>query len=86
MPNDRSVTPSQYARRLGVGTHKILRWIRTGELAAINVAADVTKRPRWSIPPEAIAEFENMRSPNGTNRRTSPAPRRRDRKDIIEFF
>jgi len=79
----RAITPNTYARRLGCGIHKILNFIRSGQLRAINIAADTAKRAQWVIPPDAIIEFERRRSAQPK----APTPRRRKKKpDVIEFF
>ena len=38
-------TPPQLAAEWGIDTHKIIGWIRSGELRAINVATTRTGRP-----------------------------------------
>ena len=57
-----SQTPPEYARSRRVKPDKVLAWIASGELAAINVATKPDGRPRWIITIEAIAEFEQRRS------------------------
>lgn len=52
----RCMTVPQYARHLGVATNKVLGWIRSGRLSALNVSNG--DRPRYVIPPESIASFE----------------------------
>jgi hypothetical protein len=77
---DCAITPAAFARRLGVGVHKVLAWIDRGELGAINVASDPSalKRPkRWKILPEHVAKFEALRS---ANPRASLARRHRKKK------
>ena len=78
------LTPNQIARRYGVGVHKVLSWIARGELHAINVASDASKRPQWCILPDALADFERRRAAQ-----PAQAPSRRQRRkktDVIEFF
>jgi len=76
-------TPPQLARRYGISPDKVLAWIRSGELRAVNVATRPFGRPRYVIPEAAIADFE-------TRRAVSPlAPRPRRTKApaaVIEFF
>lgn len=57
----RNLTPPDVAKRYRVATAKVLRWIRLGELKAINLANRGCTRPRYSISPEALAEFERSR-------------------------
>ena len=56
-------SPHQVAVRYGVGINKVLRWIREGEILAVNVAEKVDQeRPRWRISVAAVADFEARRS------------------------
>jgi hypothetical protein len=84
VPDTPPLTPNQFARRLGIGIHKVLAWIRSGELRAINVALNTTKRPQWSIPADAVTDFETRRAAVPV---AKPARRRRRRDtNVIEFF
>lgn len=80
---DRYLTPPALARQYGVNSDKVLAWIESGELSAVNVASRVGGRPRWRISAEAIAEFEARRA-------AKPPVKRRKRKrqtavlDIIQ--
>jgi len=84
--NRRNLTPPEVAERLGVAPEKVVAWIRKGELRAINVANRGCVRPRYSISPEALEDFENSRLvvPDGglsttqRLRRTSVAPSGKD--------
>ena len=83
--NTKSVfTPPELAKAWGVSPDKVLGWIRSGELKAINVAKSMQGRPRYRIDAEAIEAFKRMR----TNQSPPPKPARRRRKDpsVIEFF
>ena len=62
MPETNAISPAEYAGRLGVGIHKILAWIKAGELAAVNVASKCSSRPQWRLPPSAIEAFERNRA------------------------
>ena len=55
------LTPPQLAKQLGVDAQKVLGWIRSGELRAVNVAERACLRPRWRISAEAIEEFLRRR-------------------------
>jgi hypothetical protein len=55
------LTVADVARRYRVGADKVRAWIRRGELRAINTADFACARPRWVIPPEALAGFEQRR-------------------------
>jgi hypothetical protein len=81
----RALTPPQLAARWGVSSDKVLHLIRTGQLRALNVAADPGGRPRWRIPVEAVLAFEQARAAG------APAPSGRQRRraavgDVIPFF
>jgi excisionase family DNA binding protein len=54
---NRFLSPPQLARRLGVGETKVLGWIKSGALRAVNLASNVLGRPRYRVSPEALAEF-----------------------------
>ena len=80
----RYLTPPQYAQLLGVKSDKVIGWIRRGELGAIDVSTNPgTGRPRYRIPPQAIAAFEQRRSA------AQPKPTRRKRRrtdGVISFI
>lgn len=59
----RKLTPPQLAELWGVGTSKVLAWIHSGELRAINAATRPTgERPRWLIDPDDVTAFERSRA------------------------
>jgi len=68
----------------GVGEHTVLGWINRGELRAINVGRRMdAKKPRWRVTQEALAAFEQLRTP------TPPPPgaqRRKRPEGVIEFY
>jgi hypothetical protein len=76
-------TTADLAARWRIGQGKILAWIRSGGLPAVNVAATVLGRARFVVLPEAVLEFERRRS-------TLPPPRQARRKkttqQIIDFY
>jgi excisionase family DNA binding protein len=81
-PPRRSLTVPEAACHLRVGQDKIRRWITLGELRAINTASALCGRPRWVIPPDALAAFERSRA-------AGPAPgpaRRRKRTTPADFY
>jgi hypothetical protein len=76
------LTVADVARRYRVGPDKVRAWIDRGELKAVNTAVALCGRPRWVIPPEALATFELRRA-------GGPAPkpqRRRRRQEAIDFY
>jgi len=75
--------PPELARRWGVSADKVHRFIKSGELEALDLSTGRNQRPRYSISREAVEAFE-------LRRRVSPAPspqrRRRRQGDVVEFF
>jgi len=63
------LTPPEIAKCWGVSVEKILAFIRSGELRAINAAfPGRNQRPRFLIDVADLADFERRRS-------TGPAPK-----------
>jgi transposase len=80
---DYSLSPPQIARRLRVKPSKVIRWIRTGELTAIDVSEKRGGRPRWHVAPEDLQRFLESRS----SRRPARATRRRKAiAQVTEYF
>src|SRR5438034_897517 len=79
---NRGLSPRKYAARLGVNVGKINRWLRTGELQAVNVATTTAGKPRWRILPEHIEQFERRRAATPKQ----PAPRRKQQQGITKYF
>ena len=75
-------SPQQIAERHGIDRAKVLRWIDAGDLRAINVASNPNGRPRWRIPEEALAEFEQRRA----NPAAVPVQRRATPTGIVRNF
>src|SRR5262245_41173577 len=61
MPS-RALTPPQVADRLSITPEKVLHWIRSGELRAVNVATKLGGRPRYRVIPADLAAFESRRA------------------------
>lgn len=55
-------TPPQVAEMWGVNPAKIIAWIRSGELRAIDASLSPGLRPRYLIDLEDLREFERRRS------------------------
>jgi hypothetical protein len=64
--SDGYLTPPQLARKWKVGVQKILAWIHSGELRAVNLATRPGGRPRYRICPEDVELFEQARSVSPT--------------------
>lgn len=56
----RKLTPPQYAEQLGVNPAKVIGWIRSGALLAIDVGN--ASRPRYLIDADDIDTFERSRA------------------------
>ena len=50
------------AEKLERGPHKVLAWIKSGKLRALNVAEGSGKKAQWRIMPEDLAAFEATRA------------------------
>jgi len=55
------ITPPELARRWGVDKAKIIVWIRSGELRAIDASTRRGSKPRYLIDLADIAAFEQAR-------------------------
>lgn len=77
------LTVADVARRYRVGPDKVRTWIARGELPAVNTAAVLCGRPRWVIPPDALAAFERRRSGGSP---TKPKRHRRRQPEMIDYF
>ena len=80
------LTPPQYAEELGVGADKVISFIKSGELKAIDISSKRgSPRPRYLIDKADIEAFEAARA-------VVPPPakarRRRRRRDaaVTEYF
>lgn len=80
-------TPPQLAKEWGVSTKKVLDFIRTGELRAVNLAASNRNRPRYVIDVADIEAFERSRQviPDG-GESTTRKLRRRATSEVKKFF
>jgi hypothetical protein len=80
----RLITPPELARRYGVSPEKIITWIRSGELHAVDLATKLGGRPRYAISEEDIVAFEGRRAV------VPPAPvirrKRQHASGVINFF
>ena len=76
------LTPPEVARRWGVSAEKVIAWIRSGELHAMNAATRPGGRPRYLIDLRDLEAFELRRS-------ATPVPRskrRRQESGVTEYF
>lgn len=77
------LTPPELARLWRCAPETIIAHIRAERLRAFTTSPPGSRRPRWRIPVEAVAEFEQRQSPRPAPK---PGPRRRNDPDVIEFF
>lgn len=72
-------------QRYDVGEATVLKWIKNGQIEAINVGRTPNgKKPRWRVTEAALADFERARTPN-----PPPAPRPRSskrRSGLVKFY
>ena len=64
------------------GAPKVLRWIKSGELAAINLATAAAGRPVWRIGQKALEAFLDARQAQPP----APKARRRSRQRSYKEF
>jgi excisionase family DNA binding protein len=65
--------PREAAKILGVNASKVIGWIHSGELEAMNLATVRAGRPRWRISLGALKKFLAARtSPPATSPRRKP--------------
>lgn len=74
--NRHFLNPPEVAVMLGVSHPKVLAFITSGELEAVNLASKLGSRPRWGISRESLDRFLMVRS-----NRTVPQPARRKPRD-----
>lgn len=70
------ISPTQFAKERRLGVHKVLGFIASGELDAVDCRNAGSCRPLWRIPQTAIEKFESRRSaqprPKTQRRRKRP--------------
>jgi hypothetical protein len=77
-------TVPQIAEMLGTDQKKVIGWIDSSELVAINIAKNPRgARPRWRI---LQSEFERFLQARQSQPATPTPPRRRKPEGVIEFF
>jgi hypothetical protein len=82
-----SLTVPQVAERYAVDADCVRAWIKSKQLAAIDVSRNRGKLPRWRITPQALAEFEAARSSSPlSTAKSSRRIKRRRPADFIEYF
>lgn len=77
------LTPPEIAEAMGVGASTVIGWIRSGELAALDVARRDSRRPRYRI---AEADFEAWKEGRRVRPPAPKARRRRSDPSITQYF
>jgi excisionase family DNA binding protein len=62
-PSRDTLTPPEVAKQLSVSSDTVLAWIRSGELAAANIASRTSNRPRWIIKKTDLDRYLKGRQP-----------------------
>ena len=75
-------TPPQVAELLGIDHGKVIAWIATGELVAVDISQSVGGRPRWRISHSALTRFLEGRQ----SRPPVKASRRRKSADEGRYY
>jgi hypothetical protein len=79
-------TPPQVARARKLRVSKVLYWISTGEILAVNHARDRLGRPRWRISAAALEAFDRTRSNRTLTTPNAPRRVRPGEQAVVEFF
>jgi len=79
-------TPPEVARERGIRLSKVLHWIHSGELEAVNHATGVLGRPRWRVSSDALEQFDLARSNRSRIAPPRPTRTRKQLTDVIPFF
>jgi hypothetical protein len=76
------LNPPAVGRLLNIKPAKVLAWVKSGQLSAVNVAERPGGRPRWRISRDSLDLFLATRA----NRAPVKAVRRRRAVEVQEFF
>jgi excisionase family DNA binding protein len=79
----RHLSTRAVAKQLAVRNAKVLAWIKSGELKAANLAADLNGRPRFRVSPAALEEFLAARAVQPV---VAPVRTQRKSDKVIQFF
>ncbi len=77
---DTAISAAALARKLGVHPTKVLTWIKSGQLKAVDLAESPGGRPRWKIMPGELDRFLAARESQ------PPTPRRRRRRQTEQRY
>ena len=86
--NRKKLTPPEVAKLWGVSADKVLTWIRSGELRAINAATSQRGRPRYLIDVKDLEDFETRRAvlAGDPERKIGKKRRKKAASGIVEFY
>lgn len=77
-------SPKEIAAKAGCKVDKVLAWINSRELIAINYGSSQTGgKPRWRVTAEALEDFERART---TQPAAKPVPRRKRTDTPIKSY
>lgn len=80
-------TPPQIASSRHVRLGKVLSWIHSGQLEAINHAENPAGRPRWRISIQALEAFDRARSSRQGIATAAPRRQRANSQEhVTEYF
>lgn len=83
MTEKRKFTPPEVARLWGISPDKVVSWIHSGVLRAIDASTTRGQRPRYLIDVDDLAAFERARSTTPPPKTTS---RRREPEHIHQYY
>ena len=85
--NRKKLTPPEVAKLWGVSADKVLTWIRSGELRAINAATSQRGRPRYLIDVKDLEDFEARRTVLASGPEKKLKKRRNTTvRGVVKFF
>jgi hypothetical protein len=83
----RKITPPQVAKLWGIDVNKVLHWIRSGQLKAINGARKASgTKPRYLIDIADLEAFERSRSAVTDATERPARMRRQGQAEVTEYF
>ena len=84
MSNKKKLTPKELAAMWGIHATKVIAWIRSGELRAMDASQKPGGKPRYRIDIADIEAFERARQITPSPKPTPPKRRRLER--VTKFF
>jgi hypothetical protein len=81
-PPPAGFTVADLARRWRIGEDKVRAFLRRGELAGVNVAANLAAKPQWRVTVDSVEKFEQRRS----SAPPPPRARRRRRAEATDYY